>query len=1410
MPDAKGFDIIRQGLNSAIDIYSKSADADFRDEHEIRQTIAKGIIKDRNNLLYSDINNKLIEDIANTTHRVNWSDQLKVDEARDTIFGKEGLIATAKSTFSKRFTKIPDAPNEDLNDKLILFDRQNLTSGDVFTQIERKEVEARLINNFNRTMQSDIASIPESLREIEIGDEATIKDLTMQVSQNVDNALLLVNDQVNLTNASEGEAQGILKTAARFDPHTSQGIRAFAFQSIAIALVESGRDEDALDFVQQLELEDTTPGGPVEGIASYVLGESTQTIAESIRSLIVESYNVDQKEIGGKARETNVNISNLEKASFNVTQYEDVIPLDPEIRAMVDNAESAIAFMKDGINDEFARLDSVSQRLYGQPSSEVRKVRMQFRNASLIKNLKSVQSTDVSNPSSSNTLSPGKSLAVHISDVSAVSGKSNTDYSVLSAAIASTIKGGGFTSGDFLHIEPILRSLNKENKPIADSLYQHLKEQANSNESFLSPSIDQENNDQARMLRHSRSVEDYFKKIDILNNAGREEPSLPFRQGTENYWTPLSGVIAIEGKNSTHALNGKEFVGSLSLTDKTLLTQTQDMLDNNPELSVDQAFAKAKRGNTKSLILGNVSGTGGMDASLVETLTVGILISEGASGIEATGSSQDHQRRLVGLELIPVSLESNPKDNTFMIWNTNGGYWENGRDGSQIRFQLGSMVNNDLFKTAEDLEVNLQAFDGATSITGDLQLDQALRMTDYRGGEIGPIDNLMELTGRYINSFEINNYTGIMPAGYEHYDEDDDIAWLRSTSGNGMLTPNMPGYHGETARLNLLLNPSDYDIKIIEETMGPALAKKFLDTGTTFRHLLDVGIVRSDAQRIAYEYKKLYEELAIRLSIDSESGIDLNDYDGIYVLDLLTQDNPQLNSIANKRLEEIVANDPDQEFLPIRAIEVVQEAIQDTFDSSVDLLRNVLTENAIIPESDFPSFSETREINRESRNKNNPVPKADQDLFNTLLKQNSEIVYDKDSEYTSVTSALGRAEQTEEKTVTIVKAKDGITSVQNTYEEIVELVASGKSFTYDQSPDGKTVKVTKVKDGDTFVILKDMAYRVSTVTGTNGPKQDGSILVKETVRFTHTDTPETAKYYRGQYADRGGREAYEFTLKALNGKTVRFEPFVNPDGTLGRGHHKRALGTVITGRFGDHEIASVSRGLATFRPSAEAMSPEEQKRVSEIQEAQAGAKLLGIGLWRRPVKGIMSSNENFFLKMHNNVLSKGKQRVNKDGSVTTMLITSISLYDGSNDTFLVPGYNPETGKNIDYKNDGIPQFVMDAIEKGELYAYPNVATAERHRESFYPGIVEGDKRKLYTRNRVLKYFSSSHKWNVNKQVEKINNLTSSWDFEDFRMVMDSAYDEDPRRIPSLDKLRSLYKRHVTKISSDLKRLYPDY
>lgn len=1568
MADAKGFDIIRQGINSAIDIYSKSADEDFRDEHEIRQTIAKGIIKDRNNILYSDINNKLIEDISNTTHRVNWSDQTKVDEARETIFGEEGLIASAKSSFAKAFTKIPNAPNEDLNDKLILFDRQNLISGDAFTEIERKEVEARLINNFNRRMTEDIASIPESLRKIEIGDRESIKSLTIQVSENVDNALRLVNDEVDLSFASEGEAQGILKTAARYDSHTVQGIKAFAFQSIAIALVESGRDEDALDFVEQLNNEDNANGSPVEGIASYVLGESNETVSESIRSLIVKSYELDQKKIGDKANETNVKISHLEKAFFDVTQYEDLIDLNPDIARTVDNARLAISSMRSGMEAEFERLNSVSKRLYGQPSSEVRKARMQFRNAGFIKGLEDVNLTDVSSPSSSEAFSPRKSLASHISDISTVSGNANTDYAVLSAAINSTVTGGGFTSDDFLHVESILRSLNKENKPMANSLYKLLKEQDNSNESFIFPSVDQEANDQAKTLRNSRSLEDYFQKIDLGNNTDRPELKVPFSMGNENYMASLEAVIASDFRSSEEqyrlSQNGKKFVGSLSLSERILYGQTQDNLVNNPELTVNQAYEKAKRENTKSSILGNVSGTGGMDASLVETLTVGILLSEGAKGIEATGSSMDHQRRLNGLEWIPVSLESNPNENTFRIWNTNGGYWETDRDGSQIRFQLGSMVNNDLFKTAEDLEVNLQASDGVNPVTGDLQLDQALRMTNYRGGVVSHFDNLVELTGRYINSFEINNYNRLVgpnvmrPAGYEHYDEDDDINWLRSISQNGMLTPNMPGYYGDTPRLNLLLNPSPYDIEIIEETMGPDLAKKFLETGTTFKHLLDVGIARNDAQRLAYDYKKLYEELSIRLSIDSESGVDLNDYDGVFIVDTLTQHNSKLKSIANEILEKTIANDPDEDFLLVRAFEAVSEAVQDTFDSSVDLLRDVLTENAIIPESDSMRFSDFRSKMRNIRKENNinSVPKADKDLFNTLLRQNSRIFYDKDSDLESVLAGLDVADENEGKTVTIVRAKnsdtknqdiysddsvndfikrltgsessgnsgaiytdkkgdsfvgliqfgedrltdfrnatgkkftqeqfrkdvnlqtevgiwhikdidkkikrqkesnpelfekynnlDGlravahisgmgrnwvpflkgegntqdelgttqreyynkfsdnsnnsISSVQKTYEEITELVASGKSFTYDQSADGKTVKVTSVKDGDTFVVLNDIAYRVSSVTSSNSPELDGSIPVKETVRFAHIDTPETAKYYKGQYADRGGREAYEFTLKALNGKTVRFEPLVNPDGTLTRGHYGRALGTVITGRFGDQEIALVERGLATFRPSAEAMLPEEEKRVAEIQEAQRVAKLLGIGLWRRPVKSIMPSNENFFLKMHRNVLSEGKQRVNEDNSVTTILIKSITPIDGSNDTFLVPGYNPETKEDIDYTK-GIPQFVMEAIENGELYAYPNVATAERHRESFYQGIVEGDERKLYTRNRVLRYFSSSHKWNVNKQVEKINKLTSSWDFEDLKIVMDLAYDENPRQIPSHNKLKEIYKRVSEKTTFD--------
>lgn len=1282
MPEAKSFDIIRQGINSAIDIYSKNADADFREEHEVRQTIAKGIIKDRNNILYSDINNKLIENISNATHKINWSDQASVNDGRESIFGEDGLINSAKETFQAKFTPIPDTANEDLNDKLILFDRQNLISGDVFTEIERKEVEKRLFDNFSRGINSISASVPSFLNQVEEGNKDGIINVAVQALASIDSEVLLINDKVDLA-PSEGANQGILRTAERLNPDTIQSYKAYTLQLIAVELVASGRYEDALDFVEQLEAEDSIEGAGVSGIASYVLEEGADknkpiTVSDSIRSVIEEAYGLDEENISKKSLETNVNISELNDLVINLNEYRGAIALNPELEEILNETESKILFMRDGINKEFERLNSVSRRLYGKTSSKVRKARNQFRNASFIKRLEGLNPTDVSTPSSGKGSPSPKSLQSHITDITKVSNSNNTDYKVLSVAIDSTVNGGGFTSDDFLHIQSILDLLNKDNKPMANSLYQYIKEQANKRTGFLYPEVDQENNKQANTLKNSRNVEDYLQKLDLKEEDDRPELTILRTFGTEVYPATLDAVIAEDFKlNSEGGYDSKSgrFVGTVSFAGRILRDEVHRVIDNNPELSTAQAYDKAKRSITDSPLLGPIVGTGGMDSSLAETLIVGVLIASGAPDIDPTGSSKSHEERINKLEIIPVSLEKNPQENTFRIWNSNKGSWEKDQDGNQIRFQFGETINNDLIKTSEDLESNLQAFDGINSVTGDLQLDQALRMTSYRGGRINPIDQLLEFTGKMISSYEQKYQQGKVALGYEHYSDDDDIAWLMSTSESGMLTPNMPGYFGETARLNLLLNPSPYDVEIIEETMGPDLAKKFLDTGTTFKHLLDVGIVRNDAQRIAYEYKKLYEEFAIRLSINSESGIDLNDFDGIYVLDLLTENNPQLNSMANKRLEEILANDPDQDFLPVRAFEVVQEAVQDTFDNSLDLLRSVLTEEAIIPESNMPTFSEYRDNIRESKEKNRPALKADQDLFNALLNQSSQIIYDRDSELTSVASALGRADQAEGKTVTIVKVKDSnrktqsisiddfkeklilsessgrtgasitipdgrtfvgklqfgkarltdyknetgeaftqeefrndealqdkvanwhfedidkrikklqkedpgifgkytdlnglravahlggfsnlkrflkgesntkdmlgtslqdyydkfadnnnnnINSVINSYEEIAKIVASGKSFTYDQSDDGKTVKITKVEDGDTFVVLKGMSYRVSTVTSTNSPEQDGSIPVEESVRFAHIDTPETAKYYKGQYADRGGREA---------------------------------------------------------------------------------------------------------------------------------------------------------------------------------------------------------------------------------------------------------------------------------------------
>jgi len=94
-------------------------------------------------------------------------------------------------------------------------------------------------------------------------------------------------------------------------------------------------------------------------------------------------------------------------------------------------------------------------------------------------------------------------------------------------------------------------------------------------------------------------------------------------------------------------------------------------------------------------------------------------------------------------------------------------------------------------------------------------------------------------------------------------------------------------------------------------------------------------------------------------------------------------------------------------------------------------------------------------------------------------------------------------------------------------------------------------------------------------------------------------------------------------------------------------------------------------------------------------------------------------NKKFLQDFHNNVLSEKKEG-KKDGKTVTMKIVSVGT--AKNKHYLLPSYDPETGKIIKDTDDLINKY-MPLIQSGKIKSYSSPEEAEKDRSIIYPQIV---------------------------------------------------------------------------------------
>tara|TARA_R110000803_G_scaffold23672_1_gene57799 strand:+ start:3569 stop:3904 length:336 start_codon:yes stop_codon:yes gene_type:complete len=97
----------------------------------------------------------------------------------------------------------------------------------------------------------------------------------------------------------------------------------------------------------------------------------------------------------------------------------------------------------------------------------------------------------------------------------------------------------------------------------------------------------------------------------------------------------------------------------------------------------------------------------------------------------------------------------------------------------------------------------------------------------------------------------------------------------------------------------------------------------------------------------------------------------------------------------------------------------------------------------------------------------------------------------------------------------------------------------------------------------------------------------------------------------------------------------------------------------------------------------------------------------------------LSVNKKFLQNFHDDVLSSGKQGKEGENTVTMKIV---SVGDAPDRHYLLPSYDPKTGKIVANGNNLIDKY-RSLIESGVIKGYSSAKEAELDRKIIYPQII---------------------------------------------------------------------------------------
>lgn len=1436
MADAKSFDIIRQGLNSAIDIYSKSADEDFREEHQVRQLIAKGTIKDRNSILFNDLHTNLIGEISKIENKLDWSNSQKVDEARNAIFGKEGLIESTKSDFEKSFTKIPDSDNSQLTDGIILFDRQALTSGDVFTETERKAVTNRLNESLSNSIDETMSGINSAINDVLTGqgDNSTIYDAAITGLNQIQHTIEVLDGEVELEES--------ISTGAKLSPRTRQAYNASYVSSFFLKLLERGEDSKAFDFLQTLNEENNKEKSPVAGISSFIFNDDPSAKVETVGQVLEKQL---KKAVGDSIKDFSKNNKSYIEEQSRLLLDEKLSGNIGKNAQEIDEISVYLLSQANEVSDLGVKLGLISAdeknifRLHATMPVQTKSLEGTTNTGVPLKKaddlsgvLTAIQGYDQDNNVPTDPVSQITRAISIISEndqgftteditkiLSMGSELEKLDPShsgVIHSQLISLLKSGNlFRQSDFY-------SANEEISGTVDKIKKSLLENINLTGAFASFNtdiLDQSTLESVEAFSAERMTNVFGQSsvgiedpqnaqelITLLESVERSVAGTVF--STSNYQTPYSALFD-DGTSFSHFFDGNinptaansDYSGS---RDRHFANGI-NYIEDSQGITKQQATNRVIKASLSAPGLGFVYGAAGNDPYLISKTVYAALVVAGIGSLDA--SQEDQEKLLSEYELIPLDFDlGNPRSKQYRISNKITGENASDTDG-------------------QPLIVDQQEF-------SDLNISSISEYYDYRSsGDTRPIFDDINVE----KAFHQNRVS--MPSFFrratdslssltwleETSDSDENKTFLESKSLYGDPTP-LPGigknpYTADPTNLQVMLgfeNNNDAQLALSQSgPAGAALVKEGIKISRQLQRWNYAGQPSSLAEANTAIMRGFLLDVAY-LAMDQEKTPNVN-LDKFMVIESFQDAMTNLTGGEYKRKRSgIAGKDPGSVINDVSRFAAGFRQDVDKWRSNVkEILKDAGPDTELFKTAVdiYPPFSlPLQDIGgvgqRFDKRNSLPWPQKSGSPFTDRLITDQEV--DMSVNAAALNAAALHTTDVNLSRVENLDFQSLIDMASNSTGLNPDIVSFDEKFSTDKNnviiknqldrhADGVSLDL-KINSNDNTASGHNLNYGPSYFSLNKDKLTFNSKKVPDTKYMTSLDMPESDQKLP-HMATRGwvgpGRASntkrYILEVPSTSGKPVYVEqvlPFyADPS---------ESLLSNFTTRFGDmpnYNLGDLPLEQALLSGRIE-LTPQVASRLSgvadmeKLNEANEFAKSRKLGVHSPPLHLVESINEEYIYGFHNNVIQRNQSMLDEKGKEVTIELISVSPYENSESTYLIASYNPES-KSIMSPEEAIA-YAMPSIESGILLPFPDVRSAEDFRKRAYDSVVKAPEREMLIR----RYLSSSHdtRWRFldTNIVKELNTVSSGWELGQLEKVL-SGWDQlSGSRIPSASELQRVY------------------